>query len=742
MGDTHQPAYAVARTSLTLISGLLSGPILQEGWILKKRRKKMQGFARRYFMLDQSGILCYSFEPGQPIRDQIHLPNAAISTASGRKDIHIDSDRATFHLKCLSTEDFTQWMGAFRKFSAHAPESHRSASIRASSRQSIVRLNRSAVIAEEMGTTLLELEDAFANLRNTVKRTASGSRDKSKESASVFGLFKKGSYDTGHHHGTHESHNDVPRPEVIDPTSYQRIHVALESLKVQHGTLLKSLQSISILDTTQSSHPSAQVSPLPRTTEEEERGESSPDSASERKITSSIIRRSKRTSVATTITDSLNEWFDASEGEGVQEFVLDEQTSPDNGEMPSRITTTDSQSSLDHAEESSIDTDIEDVGGEPSVLDQVARTSQAQVVRRTHLPAPITGDEGSLFAVLKKNVGKDLSTIAFPVSFNEPLTLLQRAAEELEHFDLLNRAAATSDPVERMQFVAAFAVSGYAHTRYRTGRKGFNPMLAETFEDSRMKFIAEKVRHNPVELAYHAEGDNWEVYATSSGKTKFWGKSLEIIPLGTTHLKIGNDHYQWKRPSSFMRNLVVGTKYLEHVGKMTIENVNGRDRCVMEFKQSGYWGETNLVSGHVHDASGKVASQLEGKWDEHLSQAVDASHFTLLWRAHPWPKHTHEYYGFTSFSMTLNEITPDLAEKLPVTDSRYRPDVRALEEGDIDRAEAEKVRVEEMQRSRRREGKEPQARWFKLEGDEWVYNGGYWEARARGWKDAKIDPLW
>lgn len=35
-----------------------------------------------------------------------------------------------------------------------------------------------------------------------------------------------------------------------------------------------------------------------------------------------------------------------------------------------------------------------------------------------------------------------------------------------------------------------------------------------------------------------------------------------------------------------MRNLMVGTKYLEHVGKMTIENVNGRDRCVLEFKQT------------------------------------------------------------------------------------------------------------------------------------------------------------
>jgi oxysterol-binding protein-related protein 3/6/7 len=50
-------------------------------------------------------------------------------------------------------------------------------------------------------------------------------------------------------------------------------------------------------------------------------------------------------------------------------------------------------------------------------------------------------------------------------------------------------------------------------------------MLGETFEDSRMNFIAEKVSHNPVIIAYHADGESWELNATSAGKTKFWGKS-------------------------------------------------------------------------------------------------------------------------------------------------------------------------------------------------------------------------
>ncbi len=48
-------------------------------------------------------------------------------------------------------------------------------------------------------------------------------------------------------------------------------------------------------------------------------------------------------------------------------------------------------------------------------------------------------------------------------------------------------------------------------------------MLGETFEDPRLHFLAEKVCHNPVVLAYHAEGEGWKLHATSSGKTKFWG---------------------------------------------------------------------------------------------------------------------------------------------------------------------------------------------------------------------------
>ena len=44
------------------------------------------------------------------------------------------------------------------------------------------------------------------------------------------------------------------------------------------------------------------------------------------------------------------------------------------------------------------------------------------------------------------------------------------------------QAAVSSDPVDRMTLVAAFAVSAYGYCTARAGHKPFNPLLGETFE--------------------------------------------------------------------------------------------------------------------------------------------------------------------------------------------------------------------------------------------------------------------
>jgi len=454
--------------------------------------------------------------------------------------------------------------------------------------------------------------------------------------------------------------------------------------------------------------------------------------------------RPRSSSIRTTVPGSpSNEsvWYDAQdtpiEGEGGEELILEPESSDDGPSF-------DDSSSRPRSPVQPETDSLEDQSS-TAVVSSSSFSSDSDVgfARRTSLPSPLRGDEGSLFTALKKNVGKDLSNVSFPVSFNEPLSLLQRLCEDMEYTNLLESVVMSSDPVERICYVAAFAVSGYAGTKLRSGRKSFTPMLGETFEDTRSNFIAEKVSHSPLIMACHAHGDEWEYSSTSAGKTRFWGKSLEVVQTGTSILHVGKDRFYWQRPSTFVRNLVMGTKYLEHCGQIVIASDSEALSCILDFKETGYWGTSpNVVSGKVYDQSQNVVARLEGRWDEQLSQVLDDTHLKVLWKVNPFSRHAPEYYGLSPFAVTLNEMTPGIKSKIPPSDSRFRPDIRAMEEGDSDLADAEKCRLEEQQRLWR-EHADPrlQPKWFARDAgtNEFTYRGGYWEERRRGWSDK---PWW
>jgi oxysterol-binding protein-related protein 3/6/7 len=104
--------------------------------------------------------------------------------------------------------------------------------------------------------------------------------------------------------------------------------------------------------------------------------------------------------------------------------------------------------------------------------DPAAAVAAAPLVhRRRTLPAPASASQVKIFSLLSTLKGKDLSRVAMPVTFNEPLSALQRLAEDFEYSELLCRANASDDPIERLSLVAAFAVSGFAATRLRHTRK-------------------------------------------------------------------------------------------------------------------------------------------------------------------------------------------------------------------------------------------------------------------------------
>ncbi|XP_055359502.1 oxysterol-binding protein-related protein 3 isoform X4 [Betta splendens] len=362
--------------------------------------------------------------------------------------------------------------------------------------------------------------------------------------------------------------------------------------------------------------------------------------------------------------------------------------------------------------------------------------------RRSRLPAPSpTSSTVSLWNILRNNIGKDLSKVAMPVQLNEPLNTLQRLCEELEYSELLDRAAATQDPFERMVYIATFVVSGYASSYYRTGGKPFNPVLGETYEcdrpDKGFRFVAEQVSHHPPISACHADSKNFVFWQDVRCKNKFWGKSMEIVPVGTTHVTLPEfgDHYEWNKVTSCIHNILSGQRWIEHYGEISIRNSSSNVcQCKITFVKAKYWNSSvNEVEGTIADQKGKVIHKLFGKWHEAVF-CGDPPSATCVWRANAMSMDHEQYYGFTKFAVELNELDPSLKLLLPPTDTRLRVDQRLLEEGNLEAADEQKQRIEQLQRDRRRVLEENsiahQPKFFRRSKDDtWVSNNTYWELR-------------
>ena len=386
----------------------------------------------------------------------------------------------------------------------------------------------------------------------------------------------------------------------------------------------------------------------------------------------------------------------------------------------------------------------------------------------------------SLWGILKSMIGKDMTKMTLPVSFNEPTSLLYRVVEDMEYAELLNAAAERNDSTERLVYVAGFAASEYASTIGRVA-KPFNPLLGETYEycrpDIGYRFFIEQVSHHPPVGAAYAESPKWDYYGESSVKSKFYGKSFEFNPLGTWFLHLrtpdgSEELYTWKKVTSSVVGIITGNPTVDNYGPMEVKNWTTGEVCHLDFKAKGWKANSAYqVSGKVVDAQGKTRWSVGGRWNDKIyarltpgyEAAIDAKDAEnpqtntafLVWEAHERPSGIP--FNLTPFVVTVNALPDRLKPFLAPTDSRLRPDQRAMEEGEYDFAATEKNRVEEGQRARRREreakGEEFVPRWFKkakhpVTGEDyWVFNHDYWKVReevadgSRTWDEEGLEEI-
>ncbi|KAF7121321.1 hypothetical protein RHSIM_Rhsim13G0081400 [Rhododendron simsii] len=391
-------------------------------------------------------------------------------------------------------------------------------------------------------------------------------------------------------------------------------------------------------------------------------------------------------------------------------------------------------------------------------------------------------DRDSYWKMMQKYIGSDVtSMVTLPVIIFEPMTMLQKMAELMEYSYLLDQADECEDPYMRLVYaceyniaLASWAISVYY--AYQRTWKPFNPILGETYEmvnHGGITFISEQVCHHPPMSAGHAENEHFTYDVTSKLKTKFLGNSLDVYPLGRTHVTLKRDGVvlDLVPPPTKVNNLIFGRTWVDSPGEMVLSNLTTGDKVVLYFQPCGWFGAGRYeVDGYVYNAAEEPKVLITGKWNESMSyqpcdmegeplpgtelkearscrrggigeEDDDAAGCgfervgspkclngryaeTVAWRIAAVPENDKFQYTYFAHKINSFETAP---KKLLASDSRLRPDRYALEKGDLSKSGAEKSsflfhnflgRLEETQRAEKKQreakGHQFKPRWFDL----------------------------
>lgn len=155
-------------------------------------------------------------------------------------------------------------------------------------------------------------------------------------------------------------------------------------------------------------------------------------------------------------------------------------------------------------------------------------------------------------------------------------------------------------------------------------------------------------------------------------------------------------------------NLIIGTTYIDIGDNMTVTNLKTNDVCVIKFTRRGWFVKQYFkLDGEVtQGSSGKVVNKIWGNWNSNIyMKSVNAQNNEdgeLVWTKDEYPERWEFMYGMSHFSLQLNYFPKRLHGIVAPTDTRRRPDQRALENGDMKSAAYEKDRLENKQRAVRK----------------------------------------
>jgi hypothetical protein len=279
------------------------------------------------------------------------------------------------------------------------------------------------------------------------------------------------------------------------------------------------------------------------------------------------------------------------------------------------------------------------------------------------------------------------------------------------------------------------------------------------------------------------------MFGDTNGNTSFklFKGSIELSFVNKIHLKLkkNGNYFVFNRPIVSMKGLVKAPIHNDCTGTVIVQNLTDKNyKCEINFIEEGWSGinsggkfegqvinivqneknnennENNNNENDFVDSSDnnsdnddedknkikKIIYLIKGNWNKEIfytdSEGNNKISLLNIDESQEYLKNTIEKYVLPKYTYNLNYTTPELLEILPPFDCRKRPDLKEYEEGDNEKAQIIKHKIEYKQKMKlmklKEENKEYLPKFFEKKFNEisyeeiYEYNGKYWEERKNG----------
>ncbi|OMJ84354.1 hypothetical protein SteCoe_14580 [Stentor coeruleus] len=274
----------------------------------------------------------------------------------------------------------------------------------------------------------------------------------------------------------------------------------------------------------------------------------------------------------------------------------------------------------------------------------------------------------------------NLTQTSFPIRCMQASTSLHNILDTFRMIPLyITRAVATKDRLERFKLTIVSVLSSFLFTS--TFEKPLNPILGETqqavLEDGTRMFSEQSSHHPPVSHFY-IDGSGYKAHGYFNFSASAGLNSVTVTSQGKRIFQFYDGYtVMLSCPEELFSGTFFGTMRHETLGSMAATDTEGHNCLIAFSKVRGK--PSDYVQGTIKNLQGKELSKLEGTYLGYL-----------------------EFSGVRYWDARYIKPYKITYPQLLLSDSECRKDMCVLKTGDIERAQAAKEELENIQRNDRK----------------------------------------